>query len=527
MQDSRTETCSIFGSSVQHCPNAYRSLVPVVMPPGHLHGLGSASFSAQGLKGHSLPWNHGDGSTTQSRSSASSTVVSPCEGDSKTSSGSSSHGGGSVLKEHDYIGLAEVSSSSVPMKVSTVSELDLKPDETDLRLGLGPPDPLHSSDAKMGDRPRANGSAAVSSLVQAVSCTDDGSEKRNSEVPRQAQFLRSMEGIRAPFAMDFPKLQAPLSGQEFDATRYAVLNGYPACRFAFQAAKNGVKRAYDEAMTDKRYNHGEIRNGSFEGMAWPAPNAQILAPNPEPELSHLPQQAMLQTPPFAYQWAFAPFLPVQNKSIGNIASRPDSAAVDSSAPAWDSSSKPPECILPAESSVLPCQPSSIENRQSASRDAPSQKGPVVGWPPIRSFRKNTLAAHSKTAEDGEGPNEAPDGIPGTVKPSPAALYVKVNMDGVPIGRKVDLNAHQSYEALTLALEEMFQRSNTGHETVNPELMRSQLINGSDFVLTYEDKEGDWMLVGDVPWGMFVSTVRRLRLMKASEATGLVPRRSRR
>ena len=23
--------------------------------------------------------------------------------------------------------------------------------------------------------------------------------------------------------------------------------------------------------------------------------------------------------------------------------------------------------------------------------------------------------------------------------------------------------------------------------------------GSDFSLTYEDKDGDWMLVGDVPW----------------------------
>lgn len=26
-----------------------------------------------------------------------------------------------------------------------------------------------------------------------------------------------------------------------------------------------------------------------------------------------------------------------------------------------------------------------------------------------------------------------------------------------------------------------------------------LDGSSDFVLTYEDKEGDWMLVGDVPW----------------------------
>jgi auxin-responsive protein IAA len=26
-----------------------------------------------------------------------------------------------------------------------------------------------------------------------------------------------------------------------------------------------------------------------------------------------------------------------------------------------------------------------------------------------------------------------------------------------------------------------------------------LLNGSEYVLTYEDKDNDWMLVGDVPW----------------------------
>lgn len=26
-----------------------------------------------------------------------------------------------------------------------------------------------------------------------------------------------------------------------------------------------------------------------------------------------------------------------------------------------------------------------------------------------------------------------------------------------------------------------------------------LLNSSDYVPTYEDKDGDWMLVGDVPW----------------------------
>lgn len=26
-----------------------------------------------------------------------------------------------------------------------------------------------------------------------------------------------------------------------------------------------------------------------------------------------------------------------------------------------------------------------------------------------------------------------------------------------------------------------------------------LLHGSEYVLTYEDKDEDWMLVGDVPW----------------------------
>lgn len=37
-------------------------------------------------------------------------------------------------------------------------------------------------------------------------------------------------------------------------------------------------------------------------------------------------------------------------------------------------------------------------------------------------------------------------------------YVKVNMDGIPIGRKVDLAAHSCYETLARALDDMFRPS---------------------------------------------------------------------
>lgn len=39
-----------------------------------------------------------------------------------------------------------------------------------------------------------------------------------------------------------------------------------------------------------------------------------------------------------------------------------------------------------------------------------------------------------------------------------------------------------------------------HPSLSRETMLSKLLDGSfGYILTYEDKDGDWMLVGDVPW----------------------------
>ncbi|KAF3790923.1 Auxin-responsive protein [Nymphaea thermarum] len=167
---------------------------------------------------------------------------------------------------------------------------------------------------------------------------------------------------------------------------------------------------------------------------------------------------------------------------------------------------------------------------------------VVGWPPIRAYRMNSLVNQSRvpTADDansnmsrnnfggmGETKGRQEKVAPGHGK----SMFVKVNMDGVPIGRKVDLNTHSCYESLANALEEMFKRRTTNgivpvfalenEHGVIGEGKSSKLLDGnSEFVLTYEDKEGDWMLVGDVPWDMFLSTVRRLRIMRACEVNGL-------
>ncbi|GMI69880.1 hypothetical protein HRI_000657300 [Hibiscus trionum] len=182
--------------------------------------------------------------------------------------------------------------------------------------------------------------------------------------------------------------------------------------------------------------------------------------------------------------------------------------------------------------------------ESVSHDSGSPTGvssQVVGWPPIRAYRMNSLVNQAKAQrgdelESGIGEKDKPkDALKkkldyngkqtssATVNEKAYLGFVKVNMDGIPIGRKVDLNAHSSYEGLAQALEDMFLRSANSAEK-EPLTMASKLLDGSsEFVLTYEDKEGDWMLVGDVPWRMFVGSVRRLRIMRTSEANGLAPR----
>lgn len=128
------------------------------------------------------------------------------------------------------------------------------------------------------------------------------------------------------------------------------------------------------------------------------------------------------------------------------------------------------------------------------------KAQAVGWPPVRSFRKNIMTVQSeknKTKDDGE---KSANSI--------TASFVKVSMDGAPYLRKIDLKMYNSYKELSAALEKMFSSFTTGGN------------NGSEYLPTYEDKDGDWMLVGDVPWGMFVDSCKRLRIMKGSEAIGL-------
>ncbi|OEL13146.1 Auxin-responsive protein IAA24 [Dichanthelium oligosanthes] len=137
-------------------------------------------------------------------------------------------------------------------------------------------------------------------------------------------------------------------------------------------------------------------------------------------------------------------------------------------------------------------PAAAEDDRDATAPAKAQ---VVGWPPVRAYRKNTFQAAAAAAKKAE-------------QQQPGGLYVKVSMDGAPYLRKVDLRMYKGYKELREALDALFTKSSAAAAVEG---------GGHQHALAYEDKDGDLMLVGDVPWDMFISSCKKLRIMKGSEA----------
>ncbi|XP_051119745.1 auxin-responsive protein IAA18-like isoform X2 [Andrographis paniculata] len=148
-------------------------------------------------------------------------------------------------------------------------------------------------------------------------------------------------------------------------------------------------------------------------------------------------------------------------------------------------------------------PPSADHHQSVFKP-PWQKrtaaGPVVGWPPVRSFRKNLATGNSSKMVSESISGKVSDRK--AVESCPKGRFVKINMDGIPIGRKVDLKAYDSYEKLSYAVDELFHGLIAAQRdsSIKVEDMKRSLVNkNGEYTLVYEDNEGDRMLVGDVPW----------------------------
>ncbi|KAJ9179254.1 hypothetical protein P3X46_011064 [Hevea brasiliensis] len=277
-------------------------------------------------------------------------------------------------------------------------------------------------------------------------------------------------------------------------------------------AKNADDRERDESLLSLGY----FSNGNQHTRKFSSP--ENLQPGSVWFNQQLSQQAKA-----------TPFLQFPSKTVTTRQSLPVMAkessqpcctkvVVDLQQSAEKKAFSPP---APANTAVVPSS--------SQKRTAP---GSVVGWPPIRSSRKN-LASSSSSKPVTDSQNESPNKKVASEKPVETCkkgMFVKINMDGVPIGRKVDLTAYDSYEKLSTVVDELFRGLLTAQRDSSAGGIMSEqeeekafmgVLDGSgEYTLVYEDNEGDRMLVGDVPWHMFVSMVKRLRVLKSSEVSAL-------
>ncbi|CAN8253976.1 unnamed protein product [Cochlearia groenlandica] len=80
---------------------------------------------------------------------------------------------------------------------------------------------------------------------------------------------------------------------------------------------------------------------------------------------------------------------------------------------------------------------------------------------------------------------------------------KVQMQGVAVGRAVDLTLLKSYEELIKELEKMFE-------------IKGQLITREKWIVVFTDDEGDMMLAGDDPWNEFCKMAKKIFIYSSDE-----------
>ncbi|XP_047948380.1 auxin response factor 1-like isoform X2 [Salvia hispanica] len=88
---------------------------------------------------------------------------------------------------------------------------------------------------------------------------------------------------------------------------------------------------------------------------------------------------------------------------------------------------------------------------------------------------------------------------------------KVHMQGIAVGRAVDLTRFDCYEDLLKKFEEMF------------ELIGELSVSTKKWQVVYTDAEDDMMMVGDDPWHEFCTMVKKIYIYSTEEAKRLSPK----
>ncbi|KAJ8553136.1 hypothetical protein K7X08_020529 [Anisodus acutangulus] len=136
--------------------------------------------------------------------------------------------------------------------------------------------------------------------------------------------------------------------------------------------------------------------------------------------------------------------------------------------------KPP--LKPANISKNTTSAGDSEENSGLSRDSIDQKQDQLDLPPKEVHIKQICSTRSRT---------------------------KVQMQGVAVGRAVDLTVLSGYDELVKELEEMFE-------------IQEELHARNEWEIVFTDDEGDMMLMGDHPWPEFCNVVKRIFICSSQD-----------
>ncbi|KAL0407630.1 UNVERIFIED_CONTAM: Auxin-responsive protein IAA31 [Sesamum radiatum] len=131
---------------------------------------------------------------------------------------------------------------------------------------------------------------------------------------------------------------------------------------------------------------------------------------------------------------------------------------------------------------------------------------VMGWPPVNSVMRKELEMVQGHDDDDDDDDDRDRRMRKSWR------YVKVKMEGVGIGRKIDVTLYHSYQALTHALLHIMFANYTDERR-----------EAGDYAILYQDKQGEWMMLPTdhhhhhiLPWEKFVEAVQRLEIIVRKE-----------
>ncbi|KAL1546166.1 Arf11p [Salvia divinorum] len=93
--------------------------------------------------------------------------------------------------------------------------------------------------------------------------------------------------------------------------------------------------------------------------------------------------------------------------------------------------------------------------------------------------------------------------------SSSRTRIKVQMQGIAVGRGMDLSAFRGYDDLIEELECMFD-------------IKGELCHRNKWEVVYTDNEGDMMLVGDDPWPEFCKMAKKICIYSSDEVKKMSP-----